>query len=107
LLICPHNTEILANPRRLLILASVSLFLAISYTLASARIVPRVSLLLKQFGYSRPVQVPLSSHARPLTNVSMAPEKYKKPPQAPPLFTGTTESLLADTKKLVRQPVRL
>jgi metallopeptidase MepB len=30
----------------------------------------------------------------------MAPEKHRKPPQAPPSFTATPESLVADAKKL-------
>jgi metallopeptidase MepB len=30
----------------------------------------------------------------------MAPDKYRKPPQAPPSFTATPESLVADAKKL-------
>lgn len=30
----------------------------------------------------------------------MAPDKYRNPPQAPPLFTATADSILADTKKL-------
>ncbi|KAF4335939.1 thimet oligopeptidase [Fusarium beomiforme] len=30
----------------------------------------------------------------------MAPDKYRNPPQAPPLFTATPESIAADTKKL-------
>ncbi|KAI5868357.1 Metalloprotease [Durotheca rogersii] len=30
----------------------------------------------------------------------MAPEKYKNPPQAPPTFTGTKESIVADAKAL-------
>lgn len=30
----------------------------------------------------------------------MAPDKYRKPPQAPPLFTGTKESIVADAKSL-------
>jgi metallopeptidase MepB len=30
----------------------------------------------------------------------MAPKQYKTPPQAPPLFTATKESLLEDAKKL-------
>jgi metallopeptidase MepB len=33
----------------------------------------------------------------------MAPAKYHKPPQAPPKFTATPESLLADTKRLIDQ----
>ncbi|KAL1992253.1 hypothetical protein VTN49DRAFT_4285 [Thermomyces lanuginosus] len=31
----------------------------------------------------------------------MAPEQLKKPPQAPPLFTATPDSILADTKRLI------
>jgi metallopeptidase MepB len=30
----------------------------------------------------------------------MVPDKYRNPPQAPPLFTATPESIVADTKKL-------
>ncbi len=30
----------------------------------------------------------------------MAPEKYKNPPQAPPTFTGTKESIVSDAKHL-------
>ncbi|KAK8176115.1 thimet oligopeptidase [Phyllosticta citrichinensis] len=33
----------------------------------------------------------------------MAPSKYKKPPQAPPKFTATPQSLLDDTKRLLDQ----
>jgi metallopeptidase MepB len=29
----------------------------------------------------------------------MVPDKYKKPPQAPPLFTGTKQSIIEDAKK--------
>lgn len=33
----------------------------------------------------------------------MIPDKYRNPPQAPPLFTATPESILADTKKINEQ----
>ena len=33
----------------------------------------------------------------------MAPSAFKKPPQAPPTFTGTAESIVADTKKIIEQ----
>lgn len=39
--------------------------------------------------------------SRPLMSGAMAPEKYSKPPQAPPLFVGTPESVVEDTKRLV------
>jgi hypothetical protein len=50
------------------------------------------------------VQLPLSlnpTKGRPITLSSMAPPQYRKPPQAPPVFTATPESLLADTRRLV------
>ncbi|KAF2223891.1 metallopeptidase MepB [Elsinoe ampelina] len=33
----------------------------------------------------------------------MAASKYQKPPQAPPVFTATPDSLVADTKRLIAQ----
>ncbi|WEW59586.1 metalloendopeptidase [Emydomyces testavorans] len=39
----------------------------------------------------------------PLTTATMAPSQLRKPPQAPPLFTGTPSSILADTKRLIEQ----
>jgi metallopeptidase MepB len=33
----------------------------------------------------------------------MAPTQYKTPPQLPPKFTATKQSLIEDTKKLVRR----
>ncbi|PSK34054.1 Saccharolysin [Elsinoe australis] len=33
----------------------------------------------------------------------MASSKYQKPPQAPPIFTATPESLISDTKRLIAQ----
>ncbi|KAF1960807.1 zincin [Byssothecium circinans] len=36
-------------------------------------------------------------------NSSMAPEKYRKPPQLPPKFTATPSSLIEDTKRLIER----
>ncbi|GKT45334.1 saccharopine dehydrogenase [NAD(+), L-lysine-forming] [Colletotrichum spaethianum] len=33
----------------------------------------------------------------------MVPDKYKSPPQAPPVFTGTKESIVGDSKKICDQ----
>ncbi|KAF2403440.1 metallopeptidase [Trichodelitschia bisporula] len=33
----------------------------------------------------------------------MAPPQYQKPPQAPPLFTATTQSIAADSKRLIAE----
>lgn len=35
-----------------------------------------------------------------ITSVIMTPDRYQKPPQAPPSFNATPESLIADAKKL-------
>lgn len=40
---------------------------------------------------------------RPLTTAAMAPTKFRQPPQAPPLFTGTPESVVKDTKEMLAQ----
>jgi len=37
----------------------------------------------------------------------MAPARYNKPPQAPPIFTGTPESVIADTKRLIEHSRKL
>lgn len=39
--------------------------------------------------------------ARPLMTASMAPSSRRSPPQAPPLFTATPASVMADTKRLL------
>ena len=33
----------------------------------------------------------------------MSPAAYQKPPQAPPLFTGTADSIMADTKRIIEK----
>lgn len=33
----------------------------------------------------------------------MAPQEYKKPPQAPPVFTGTPKSIIEDTKNMIEK----
>lgn len=42
----------------------------------------------------------LSTDKTPLLNSTMAPKIYQKPPQAPPSFTATPASLIADAQKL-------
>lgn len=99
-----------------LLVLSLLLFSTTTVILAAPRIVPRLSALFTKLRYSRPYQAPLgggfttgptlgtatySSQASFLThvpNVSMA--KYATPPQPPPLFTGTKESIVADSKAL-------
>lgn len=37
----------------------------------------------------------------------MAPTKYRKPPQAPPIFTGTPSSVISDTQNLIARSRKL
>ena len=39
--------------------------------------------------------------SRPVTTSTMAATAFKKPPQAPPLFTGTESSIVADTERII------
>lgn len=41
------------------------------------------------------------SPQRPITTSTMAASKFKKPPQAPPLFTHTPDSLIKDTERFI------
>ena len=93
-------TENLANSRRSKIFLISLFFICISIILASARFGGRVTSLLAHLKPSTPVS---SVPVRPLANSSMAPQQYRKPPQAPPKFTATPSSLIEDTHKLVCQ----
>jgi Zn-dependent oligopeptidase len=101
----PHRsspTLALPTKSRLLVL-SVLLFLSIALILAAPRALPRITSIFNQLRF-RPAQVPLAPTSttayRPLMTSTMVPDKYKKPPQAPPTFTGTGESIVGDAKKL-------
>ncbi|KAK3082303.1 hypothetical protein LTS18_007859 [Coniosporium uncinatum] len=82
-----------------LVLLSFLCFTSISLILASLRFGPRFTALLGHFTPTKYKATYITQ--RPLVNVTMAPEKYKNPPQKPPVFTGTPESLLEDTKRLL------
>ncbi|KAL2012533.1 hypothetical protein VTN00DRAFT_58, partial [Thermoascus crustaceus] len=68
----------------------------------------RLSSLLTQIRPSRPLSVSpawtqLNGTWRHLTTVAMAPEKLRKPPQAPPVFTATPKSIMDDTHRLIER----
>lgn len=94
----------LAVPRSIkLLLISIFLFLSIALILAlPVRFASRTSAI---FYHLRPTTKPVSSPTfashRPLTTAAMAPQRFKQPPQAPPLFTGTASSIVEDTKRLI------
>lgn len=100
----------------LLLIFSIVLFSTITLILATPRIVPRLTAIFSQLKHGGPKRpfgglgtttgpalatLTFSSPASFLThpsNISMA--KYANPPQAPPLFTGTKDSIVADAKAL-------
>ena len=107
----------ISSPKRRvsgLLLFSLLIFSVFTVTLAAPRIAARLTTVFghlrqsqpqKQFGgvsntrpssstSSPPGKGPLLSH--PFINMA----KYTNPPQAPPLFTGTKESIVADSKAL-------
>ena len=84
-------------------LLGVALFLCIAAILAFLRFGSRVPSVLAAL---KPTGLPSLSKTqqRPLLNSSMAPQQYRRPPQAPPVFSATKESLMEDTKRLVSRP---
>lgn len=83
-----------------LALAFLACFIALTATLASLRLGIRPPNITKYLKPS-PLRPPYTQAFRPLTNSTMAPKQYQTPPQLPPKFTATKQSLLDDTKKLV------
>ena len=107
-----------------LLLLSLVLFSTTTVILAAPRIIPRLSALFTQLKYTKAHQAPLGAGFVAVTTtarsalgtltystqgsffthaptVDMA--KYANPPQAPPLFTGTKESIVADSQALCDQ----
>jgi metallopeptidase MepB len=112
----------------LLLLLTVVLFSTTTVILAAPRIVPRLSALFTRLRYNSQAHQPpfggfgaftavtvstgrpalgtltyssLSSYFTHAPTVDMA--KYANPPQPPPLFTGTKDSIVADSKGLCDQ----
>ena len=85
-------------------LLSLLLFVVITAILASPRALPRLQSIFQQLRL-RPSPPAATTTAvfkaqRPLYTDTMAPDKYRAPPQPPPLFTGTKESIVTDAKAL-------
>lgn len=111
-----------ARKATFLLILSLVLFSAAVVILATPRLVVRLSSLFGQLKYARPsLQAPLvkggptastPTVAYPATLASLSTatffthspnltmSKYANPPQAPPLFTGTKESIVADANAL-------
>ncbi|CAI0653540.1 unnamed protein product, partial [Colletotrichum noveboracense] len=89
----------------LLILSFSLFFLVTSLILAAPRAVPRITSLFAQLRFKpNPLVATPTSTYRPLVTAAMTvPDKYKSPPQAPPVFTGTKESIVGDSKKICDQ----
>ncbi|KAK5138442.1 hypothetical protein LTR08_000028 [Meristemomyces frigidus] len=75
------------------------LFLALLAIVALSQVLPRLRLFVAH------ITVPTApfrfTAQRPLTTSTMAASKFRKPPQAPPLFTHTPESLMKDTERFI------
>ncbi|KAF2442931.1 zincin [Karstenula rhodostoma CBS 690.94] len=99
---CVTNSTTVASSRfSRLFLVAVALFISFSAILATLRFGVRAPSILH---YLRPARNPFqlqTQSQRPLMNSSMAPSAYKKPPQLPPRFTATPDSLVTDTKALI------
>ena len=84
-------------------LISVLIFLGALVTLAfPLRFAARVTAFFQNptGGISPLSRVPgMAGYQRPLTTSASGP--FRRPPQAPPLFTGTATSIVADTEKLI------
>lgn len=109
-----------------LLLFSVFFFAVTTLILAAPRIAPRLSSLFSQLKYHRPPQSPLgggiyvpskapsagflasttvpaatfATHSPILTHPTVDMSKYANPPQAPPLFTGTKDTIVSDAQAL-------
>ena len=108
----------------ILLVFSLFFFASSSVILAAPRIVPRLQALFSSFRYQRPfggapfataglrptttftstvgfATKPQTAFEPILTSPSdLTMSKYASPPQAPPLFTGTKESIVEDAKQL-------
>ncbi|KFA48701.1 hypothetical protein S40293_08513 [Stachybotrys chartarum IBT 40293] len=75
------------------------LVLILAATLAPQRAFTRISSLAQHF---KRLPTPTATPRRPFTTMAgtRISDKYRSPPQAPPLFTATPESILSDTSRL-------
>jgi metallopeptidase MepB len=73
----------------------VLIFIAI---VAVYNTIPRLRAVLFQVTVPR-----FNFPTRPITTSTIMGSKFKKPPQAPPLFTHTPETIISDTKRILAQ----
>ena len=83
-------------------MVSAVVFILLSFILASTRFSSRLTNL---FGHFRPFAVPavVWPGPRPLTTATMAPTRYRNPPQPPPTFVTTPSSIIDDTNRLIEK----
>lgn len=113
------QTQPRSRPRQIfchLVLSSIVVFSVIVVILAAPRIVTRLNVVFNHLKY-RPPQIPIvapppnsAPFSNPTASASHKPvqtqtaadamAKYTQPPQPPPLFTGTKESIVQDVKAL-------
>ncbi|KAI0484846.1 Metalloprotease [Xylariaceae sp. FL0804] len=103
-----NYTATLARSFRPLVLftALLALLLALIFNVAAPRAVSRLTSHLSHIRFrpspasSLPARARSATPSRSIVSASMAPDKYRSPPQAPPTFTGTKESIVDDAKAL-------
>jgi metallopeptidase MepB len=89
------------------LLASAALFTLLTLiTLAPFRASPRLGSILNQIRPYKPATTSTTSF-RPITTSTMAGSKFKKPPQAPPSFTATPDSIIKDTKDMLAESKKI
>lgn len=81
----------------LLLLLVSGLVLSLAATLASSRAFSRLGSLAGHFKFLAPR---FKVSQRPLMTSNMVPDRYRNPPQAPPVFTITPEQIIEETKKI-------
>ncbi|KAI9655465.1 MAG: hypothetical protein M1831_004882 [Alyxoria varia] len=99
----PHSVK-LARSRRSRLFIFTAFLLSIFFILALYRASPRISSVLqrsKPAFASRISFLNSATPSKPLTSGTMASSAFKKPPQAPPVFTATPQSIIDDTKLLI------
>ena len=88
------------------VLFGSALFLGIVFILAfPLRFSARFASIYNQFNplNIKPGIYPNYGSVQPLATITMAPTTFKKPPQPPPVFIGTSKSIVEDTNRLIER----
>nr|POE82460.1 saccharolysin [Quercus suber] len=93
------NSSPVRRPFLLLLASFVAVFVLMNLG-------PRLKAIVQQITIPKPpfsITTATTPAYRPITTSSMAAADFRKPPQAPPLFTHTPEMLLKDAQQLINR----